>query len=117
MHSHFLIFLASLASPKSTCNINLLKIHFENSNNLGGRNTHTKLLNNPLNLAANHAPKPFELEPKSFLQEPETLAFDLTTIVANWARFWLDVGSKFIGKVGREVGRRFPAGGRPVLGG
>ena len=82
MHSHFLIFLASLASPKSTCNINLLKIHFENSNNLGGRNTHTKLLNNPLNLAANHAPKPLGLEPRSPLQKPETLTFDFVLLEA-----------------------------------
>ena len=81
--AHFLIFLTNLTNPNLTCNIKLLKTNFEINNNLGGRNTYTKLLNNPLNLAANHAPKPFGLEPRSPLQKPETLALDLVMLVAD----------------------------------
>ena len=44
---HFLTFLTNLTSPNLRCNINLLKINFEISNNLGGENTNleSKLVN------------------------------------------------------------------------
>ena len=40
MKNSFLTFLTNLTSPNLTCNMNLLKINFEISNNLGGENIH-----------------------------------------------------------------------------